>query len=102
MDLTYWKVSTMSFYGLPTGSIENDILSLEYLSEAGPRIVRLIYKPLNINLLAEAPDAKLNSPHGDFSIHGGHRLWAAPESPGFTYIPDDSGLAVEKSTAASH
>ena len=36
----------MSFYGLPTDSIENEILSLEYLSEAGPRIVRLIYQTL--------------------------------------------------------
>ncbi len=86
----------MSYYNLPSDSIENDLLSLEYLMEAGPRIVRLIYKPANINLLAEAPDAKLKSPHGEYSMHGGHRFWAAPESPEFTYIPDDSGLMIEK------
>ncbi len=40
---------------------------------------------------------KLKSPYGDYTIHGGHRFWAAPESPEFTYIPDDSGLQVEKS-----
>jgi hypothetical protein len=90
----------MSYYNLPSDSIENDLLYLEYLTEAGPRIVRLIYKPANINLLAEAPGAKLKSPHGEYSMHGGHRFWAAPESPEFTYIPDDSGLTVEKGNQA--
>jgi hypothetical protein len=60
----------------------------------------LIYKAANINLLAETPDAKLNSPYGDYTIHGGHRFWAAPESPEFTYVPDDSGLKVEKSESS--
>ena len=87
----------MTYYNQPTGILENDLISLEYLSQAGPRIVRLIYKAANINLLAETPDAKLKSPYGDYSIHGGHRFWAAPESPEFTYIPDDSGLKVERS-----
>jgi hypothetical protein len=86
----------MTYHNQPTGILENDLISLEYLSQAGPRIVRLIYKAANINLLAETPDAKLNSPYGDYTIHGGHRFWAAPESPEFTYIPDDSGLKVEK------
>jgi hypothetical protein len=87
----------MTYFNQPTGTLENDFLSIEYLSQAGPRIVRLIYKAANINLLAETPDEKLKSPHGDYSIHGGHRFWAAPESPEFTYIPDDSGLKVENS-----
>ena len=87
----------MTYYNQPTGSLENEFVSVEYLSQAGPRIVRLIYKAANINLLAETPDEKLKSPHGDYMIHGGHRFWAAPESPEFTYIPDDSGLQVEKS-----
>ncbi len=87
----------MTYYNQPTGILENDFISLEYLSQAGPRIVRLIYKAADINLLAETPDAKLNSPYGDYKIHGGHRFWAAPESPEFTYIPDDSGLKVERS-----
>jgi hypothetical protein len=87
----------MTYYNQPTGILENDLISLEYLSQAGPRIVRLIYKAANINLLAETPDAKLKSPFGDYTIHGGHRFWAAPESPEFTYIPDDTGLKVERS-----
>ena len=90
----------MTYYNHPTGILENDFLSVEYLSQAGPRIVRLIYKASSNNLLAETPDAKLNSPNGDYTIHGGHRFWAAPESPEFTYIPDDSGLKVEKSASS--
>lgn len=86
----------MSYYGLSTGIIESKALVLEYLEQAGPRIVHLIHKPSGFNLLAEIPGAKLKSPSGEYSIHGGHRLWAAPESPGFTYVPDDSGLVVEK------
>ncbi len=87
----------MTYYNQPTGILENDFLSLEYLAQAGPRIVRLIYKGTNNNVLAETPDAKLNSPYGDYTIHGGHRFWAAPESPEFTYIPDDFGLKVDRS-----
>ncbi len=56
----------------------------------------MIYKPRNINLLAEAPGAVLPSPYGDYIVHGGHRLWAAPESPKFTYIPEGSEIKVDK------
>ncbi len=48
----------MTYYNQPTGTLENEFVSVEYLSQAGPRIVRLIYKAANINLLAETPDAK--------------------------------------------
>jgi len=92
----------MPYYNQPTDSLENDFLTVEYLTQAGPRIVRLIYKALNINLLAESPGVKLNSPHGDYMVHGGHRFWAAPESPEFTYIPDDLGLKVERSSKSAY
>lgn len=86
----------MSYYNLQTDSIENKFLKIEYLIDRGPRIVRLIYKPTKVNLLAEVPGVKLNSPYGEYTVHGGHRVWAAPESPEFTYIPDDNGLTVSK------
>ncbi len=79
------------FYGQPTGRIENDALILDYLLEAGPRIVRLIPKIGGENLLAETPDFTLDSPHGTFRLWGGHRLWHAPESAARTYIPDSNG-----------
>jgi len=83
------------YYGLSTGRLENDHLYLDYLTAAGPRIVRLVPKANGQNLLAEVPDVTLSSPHGRYSLRGGHRLWYAPETAARTYIPDDEPPAVE-------
>lgn len=85
------------FYGLSTRSLENEFVRVEYLEHAGPRIVRLFLKGIEENLLAEVPDAKLDSPNGAYSMRGGHRLWYAPEIRERTYLPDDEGLVVEAS-----
>lgn len=82
------------FYGFKTGRLENDLLALDYLTEAGPRVVRLIPKSLDENLLAEIPDAELPSPHGPYRLLGGHRMWHAPETSARTYIPDHEGLTM--------
>ncbi len=80
------------YYGLPTGRLENDLIAVDYLTEAGPRVVRLIPKALGENLLAEIPDAVLPSPHGPYHLYGGHRLWHAPEQSARTYVPEEGGL----------
>ena len=82
------------YYQQPTGRLENEHLVLDYLLEAGPRIVRLIPRSLGENLLAETPEYELQSPYGPFRLWGGHRLWHAPETAARTYIPDDTGLRV--------
>ncbi len=82
------------YYGQPTARLENDYLILDYLTQGGPRIVRLIPKVLGENLLAETPDYELPSPYGPYRLWGGHRLWHAPETAARTYVPDDSGLRV--------
>jgi hypothetical protein len=82
------------FYGLPTRVLSNDHLSLEFLSEAGPRIVRLKLPGSDQNFLAETPDWKAATPHGDYFLRGGHRLWRAPESFSLTYVPDNSGVKI--------
>ena len=87
------------FYGLPTRGIENKHLRVEFLAEAGPRIVRLFLAGSDENQLVELPDLKLETPHGDFFMRGGHRLWHAPEAMPRTYIPDNEGLAVEETKA---
>lgn len=84
--------------------LENEHLRLELLQEAGPRIVRLIPSdgPSSRdgpNLLAELPDVQLPSPHGPYTLYGGHRLWHAPEDPTRTYVPDDEGVTIH---ATSH
>ncbi len=83
------------YYGLATGRLENEQLYLDYLTAAGPRIVRLGLKRNGKNLLAELPTVTLPSPHGPYTLHGGHRLWHAPETAARTYIPDDAPPTVE-------
>ena len=85
----------MSFHGLPTFSISNQFLHVEFLAETGPRIVRLSLAGRDDNLLAETPDVTWETTYGTFHIRGGHRLWHAPEAMPRTYMPDNEGLEVE-------
>jgi hypothetical protein len=84
------------FYGQKTELIENDHLRLEYLLNAGPRLVRLSLAGSDDNLLAEVPEKTYETPYGVFHVYGGHRLWHAPEAFPRTYHPDNDGFAVEK------
>lgn len=84
------------FHGLPAYSISNQFLEVQFLAEAGPRLVRLFLAGSDENLLAEAPDASWETPFGVYTLYGGHRLWHAPEAFPRTYMPDDSGVRVEE------
>jgi hypothetical protein len=81
------------FHGLPVAVLENEHLRLEYLTNAGPRIVGLSYHGLP-NLLADLHDKTVDTPLGKYFFLGGHRLWISPESLEKTYIPDKTGLEV--------
>ena len=83
------------YYGLPIQSIHNPFLTLDYLTEAGPRLVGLYLNGNPQNLLAELPDLIEKTPYGEFHFLGGHRLWHAPEAFPRTYIPDNQGLVIE-------
>lgn len=85
-----------TFHGLPTYILSNDHLTIEILQNAGPRIVRLHPAGREQNLFAELPHKQLPSPHGPYTLYGGHRLWHAPETEARTYVPDDEGLRVEE------
>jgi hypothetical protein len=90
------------FYGLPTGSLDNGWLRVDYLSDVGPRIVRLCLSGSDENLLAEVPDLMWETPFGDYFLRGGHRLWHAPEAYPRTYGPDNAGLRVEETGQGVH
>ena len=79
-------------YQLPFASIQNEFLRLDYLTTTGPRIVGLYAVGAQGNLLAETPDVHWSTPHGEYYLRGGHRLWTAPENPFYT-CPED-GLSV--------
>ncbi len=83
------------FHGLPTRTLETKHLRLEFLAEAGPRIVRLSFAGSCENLFAELPHKKIETAHGDFFLRGGHRLWYSPEAMPRTYLPDNAGVTVE-------
>ena len=68
-------------------TIENDRLRLDYLTNVGPRIIGLYLKGIEGNLLAETPEAHWPTPHGEYYLHGGHRLWTAPEDL-YTMCPE--------------
>jgi hypothetical protein len=58
--------------------------------------VRLLLRGSEGNWLAETPQKKVATPHGDYFFRGGHRLWYAPERIPDTYQPDNDGLTVEE------
>ena len=84
------------FHGLPTRSLSNPYLRVEFLTRAGPRIVRLFLSGSSQNLLAETPDIGWPTPYGDYRLYGGHRLWCAPEAFPGSCIPDNTGLLVKE------
>lgn len=84
-----------NFHDLPSAIIENDLIRVEYLTTAGPRIIGLSYRG-SPNLLADVNDMVWDTPNGDYSPFGGHRLWIAPESPEKTYVPDTTGLSLRE------
>src|SRR5512135_418091 len=84
------------FYGLRTRSIGNKFLRLDFLTDAGPRIVRLELAGSNENWMAELPENIVPTPHGDFHFYGGHRLWHSPEAMPRTYFPDNQPVVIEE------
>jgi hypothetical protein len=85
------------YYGLPTRVLSTRHLELEFLAEAGPRLVRLTLKEAHRpeNFLAETPHVSWMTPFGEYFVRGGHRLWHAPEAAGRSSIPDSGGLEIE-------
>jgi len=87
------------FHGLPIRSIANDHLQLDFLADAGPRLVRLFLAHSLENLLAEVPDVHWPTPFGEYFLRGGHRVTLAPEALELSYVPDNTGLVVEEMPA---
>jgi hypothetical protein len=85
------------FYGLPTQTIGNDHIRVEYLVEAGLRVVRLFVanSACSENFLAETPGVSWDTPYGPYFLRGGHRLWHAPEGVPRSSIPEPRELDVQ-------
>jgi len=85
----------MNYYGYPSELIQNTHYGIEYLRNAGPRIVGFRLRGSDKNLLAETPGEGWKTAHGEYRLYGGHRLWYAPEQPDLTGFPDNDALLVE-------
>lgn len=85
----------MDFHGYPVNRLENQYFYVDYLTQAGPRLVRLGVAGSGDNLLAELPRNTMETPYGEYRFYGGHRLWHAPEAMPRSYLPDDHGLSVQ-------
>ena len=77
-------------------ALGNGAVSLLVTRSVGPRVISLALGG-GPNLLAELPGARLDCPGaGPWTFYGGHRLWAAPEVPARTYLPDDRPVEIEQ------
>ena len=90
----------MNTESLPFASIENDLLRVDYLTTVGPRILGLYAKEVNLQLFARTPEAHWSTPHGEYYLHGGHRLWTAPEDP-FYMCPEDNVRVVSEANTVT-
>ena len=86
----------MSTSSLPFASLENGFLRVDYLTTTGPRIIGLYAKGVQGNLLAETPQLHWSTPHGEYHLRGGHRLWIAPEDPFYTCPEDRLEVIMDK------
>lgn len=68
-------------------------------TDIGPRILAVTLPDgTGEGLLASLPSLAIETPgRAPFRLHGGHRLWVAPEDPAVTYLPDDGPPTVERS-----
>jgi len=87
---------SIDYHGYPALRLRGAHLTLDFLAQSGPRLVRLRLNEREENLLAETPDVFWETPNGNYHVYGGHRLWQSPEVPKKTYIPDDSGVSVRE------
>src|SRR5690349_20101630 len=85
---------------LPSASIENEFLRVEYLTTTGPRMIGLYARGVEGNLLAETPEVHWPTPRGEYYLRGGHRLWTAPEDP-FYICPEGHVKVITKKDEVS-
>src|SRR5205823_645064 len=90
-ELPMSKIEAGSFNGMECIWFDNGRIRLAVTTDRGPRIMFCGWTD-GKNLMAELPDAVLETPEGVFHLLGGHRLWYAPEVLGRTYWPDSSAV----------
>ena len=75
--------------------LSNESVGVVATTDVGPRIVEYALHG-GLNVLGEAPDARIETPLGVWRPYGGHRLWCAPEASPRSYVPDNDPVLVEE------
>jgi len=86
---------------LQTAAIESDTIRVEYLTGSALRLTGLYLKAKPVNLLTLVPDFTLPLEGEEYVLIGGHRLWASPEVPGWSF-GYEGGLPLEIETRHNH
>jgi len=95
-------LKSLNYRDLECVQLSNDSISLLATVSVGPRLLELRFTG-GENILADLPDAILESTGGDpLRLLGGHRLWYAPEIPQRTYIPDNEPVMCTETENGVH
>ena len=87
------NITDGEFNGMPCRWLENNTVKLAVTTSRGPRVV--FWGPKDgDNIFVSLPDAVADTPAGQYSFLGGHRLWYAPERLETTYWPDNDPVEV--------
>jgi hypothetical protein len=73
--------------------LSNGIVELLATTDVGPRVLSCGFVD-DKNLFYTDPEKK-QMQGTDYTVHGGHRLWHAPEDKERTYVPDDDPVTWE-------
>jgi len=84
------KIEKVSLYGWENCyKLTNGSLEIVGTADIGPRIIYFGEQGgKNLLKIFEEQAGKTNDP--TWQVYGGHRVWAAPEDPYFSYIPDNT------------
>ena len=93
-------VEEITVQGHPCHAVDRGGPRVVITTDVGPRILSVTLPDgTGDGLLASLPDLRIDRQGWPrFQLHGGHRLWAGPEIPETTYLPDDGPIAVERTT----
>ena len=86
----------VAYQGSPNSiRVSNGVVELILATDFGPRILRyaLVGGKDEDNVFATL-EGGIKTEFGQWLIHGGHRLWHAPESIPRTYLPDNDPVSV--------
>ena len=100
MNTTELHVEEIQVQGHPCLALDLGGPRVVITTDVGPRILSVTLPDgTGDGLLASLPDLHIDRPGWPrFQLHGGHRLWAGPELPETTYLPDNGPIAVERTS----